>query len=113
MDYTAPPPVLLVQAGVHGPDAPLCFQVSIVNDDSVEPEECFGVLISLGNETADLMLSIADDRAFSLCCIQDDDGKHQVKLRQECMDTCGLEGALHHQKHTCKILYKIFAPCNM
>ena len=75
MDYTAPPPLLSAQAMVNGPGNPLCFEVPIVNDEFVELEECFGVSISLGNDTADLMLSIADGQASALCCIEDNDRK--------------------------------------
>ena len=75
VDYTVPPPLLMAQALVNGPDNPLCFQVPIVNDEFVELEECFGVLISIGNDTADLMLSIADDQDSTLFCIQDNDRK--------------------------------------
>ena len=73
MDYTAPPPLLMAEAMVNGPDNPLCFQVPIVNDEFVELEECFNVSISLGNDTADLMVSIAQDS--TRFCIQDNDRK--------------------------------------
>ena len=72
VDYTVPP-LLLAQAMVNGPDNPLCFQVQIVNDTFVELEECFNVSISLGDDTADLMLSIAQDSVNF--CIQDNDSK--------------------------------------
>ena len=75
MDYTAPPPLLMAQAMVNGPDNPLCFEVPIVNDTFVELEECFNVSINLGSDTTNLMLSIADGQDSTLCCIQDNDRK--------------------------------------
>ena len=73
VDYTAPTTLLMAQAMVNGPDNPLCFQVPIINDTFVESEECFDVTISLGDDTADLMLSIAQDS--TRFCIQDNDRK--------------------------------------
>ncbi len=69
----SPPAQLEAQFAVFNPDTPLCFNVPIVDDDLVEQEECFGVSISLGNDTADLHVSIDGDSASALCCIQDDD----------------------------------------
>lgn len=86
VDYTAPPPLLQAQASVNGPDMSLCFDVPIVDDDFVEFEECFGVSISLGNDTAGLMVSIADGQASSLCCIQDDDSKCITLTMRRCME---------------------------
>lgn len=74
-DYMAPPASLQAQAGVNGPNMPLCFEVPIVDDDLVENEECFGVSISLPSDLSGLMLSIAEDAASALCCIQDDDSE--------------------------------------
>ena len=71
----APPSSLQALSTVNGPGSPLCFEVPIVDDELVENEECFGVSISLPNDLSGLMLSIAEDGASALCCIQDDDSE--------------------------------------
>ena len=70
-DFDPPPPLLEAAAGAFGPGRPLCFDITIIDDDFAELEECFVVAISLPPESAELSVSITDNG--TLCCIQDND----------------------------------------
>ena len=74
-DFTAPSPLLQAVAGAFGPGRPLCFDIPILDDDSVELEECFIIAISLPPLSDDLVVSITDEEDTTLCCIQDDDSE--------------------------------------
>ena len=80
VDFSASPSTLSASSAVNGPDQDLCFTVPVINDESVEVEECLGVSINLMPDADGLMVSIAPDAAFALVCIQDDDRKELIKV---------------------------------
>ena len=61
---------------MHNADNSLNFNVSIIQDEFLEYEECFVTAISLPNSVSDsLMVEIAGGKDTALVCIENDDSK--------------------------------------
>ena len=72
-DYLPPATTVNALTSQHRPDSDLCFKIPLVPDEFVELTECFGVSISVADNS--LMVSIAGGQDTALYCIQDDDRK--------------------------------------
>ena len=74
-DYYLPNFSIEAISTLHGPNNNLCFDVSIIQDESLEYEECFVTVISLPNSVSGLMVEIAGDKDAAVVCIENDDSK--------------------------------------
>ena len=80
-DYYLPNFSIEAISTLHGPNNNLCFDVSIIQDELLEYEECFVAVISLPNSVSgSLLVEIAGDKDTSVVCIENDDSKSYLYL---------------------------------
>ena len=60
---------------LHGHNNNLCFNVSIIQDEFLEYEECFVAVIRLPNLVSGLRVAIAGGKDTAVVCIENDDSK--------------------------------------
>ena len=75
-DYFLPDFTVEAISTLHNADNSLNFDVSIIQDEFLEYEECFVTAISLPDSVSgSLMVEIAGGKDTALVCIENDDSK--------------------------------------
>ena len=78
IDYYLPDFSIEAISTLHGLNNNLCFNVSIIQDEFLEYEECFIAIINLQNSVnGNLMVEIAGGKDTAVVCIENDDSKSQ------------------------------------